>query len=207
MSSEVEAMPLMALVETPETDQWLPTRLPSGRADEEDFIRRLQPLITRVVRRHLPRRESEEDMVQNVFLRVWEKFHQYSGTVPLVHWVSRVAVNTCLNQISKEKHRPELRHADLSEEQIDWVLQAAAEPGVAPDLEIASREQVNSLLAQLTAEDRLILYLRHVEHRSVHQVSEITGLTAGAVKIRTLRARRKLQKRLEREDRGRALAA
>jgi RNA polymerase sigma-70 factor, ECF subfamily len=195
------------VVETPETEHWLPRCLPVDREEEDEFVQKLQPLIRRVVRRHLPRRESEEDMVQSVFLRVWQKFHQYSGRVPLVHWVSRVAVNTCLNQISKEKHRPELRHADLSEEQSEIVSKAASGCCTSPDDEVASREQVNSLLSRLTAEDRLILYLRLVERQSVRRVSQITGLSSGAVKLRTLRARRKLQKRLDRPDRSRSLAA
>ena len=53
-----------------------------------------------------------------IFIKVFQKLSQFSGKVPLEHWVSRIAVNTCLNQIQWEKIRPELRHADLSVEEI-----------------------------------------------------------------------------------------
>src|SRR5262247_988968 len=88
------------------------------QGDEEAaraLFHRLHPLVSKVVRARLPRRTSEEDVVQAVFAKVFAKLDQYSGRVPLEHWVSRVAVNTCLNYIQSERARPELRWADLSE--------------------------------------------------------------------------------------------
>ena len=51
-----------------------------------------------------------------IFIKVFQKLSQFSGKVPLEHWVSRIAINTCINQIQAEKVRPEFRQADLSEE-------------------------------------------------------------------------------------------
>ena len=81
------------------------------------LVRQLYPLVAKVVRAHRPRRTAEEDLCQMIFIKVFQKLSQFSGKVPLAHWVSRIAVNTCLNQIESEKIRPELRHADLSEEE------------------------------------------------------------------------------------------
>ena len=69
-----------------------------------------------------------------IFIKIFQKLSQFSGAVPLEHWVSRVAINTCLNQIASEKARPELRYADLNEEERAVVtsLTAAAEE-LAPD--------------------------------------------------------------------------
>src|SRR6266446_5818609 len=99
------------------------------RQRDEDAARllfhHLYPLVIKLVRSHLPRRTSEEDLAQTVFMKVFANLQQYSGTVPLEHWVSRIAVNTCLNQLRAEKIRPELRWADLSEAEAD-VLQSMA---------------------------------------------------------------------------------
>ena len=54
---------------------------------------------------HRSRRTPEEDVCQMIFIKVFQKLSQFSGNVPLEHWVSRVAVNTCLNQIESEKIR------------------------------------------------------------------------------------------------------
>src|ERR1043166_8811279 len=90
------------------------------RNDDEaapELVRRLYPLVAKMVRAHRPRRTSEEDLCQMIFIKVFQKLSQFSGKVPLEHWVSRIAVNTCLSQIEWEKIRPELRHADLSVEE------------------------------------------------------------------------------------------
>ena len=81
------------------------------------LVRQLYPLVAKIVRAHRPRRTAEEDLCQMIFIKVFQKLSQFSGKVPLEHWVSRIAVNTCLNQIESEKVRPELRHADLSLEE------------------------------------------------------------------------------------------
>src|SRR6201984_491635 len=78
---------------------------------------RLYPLVAKMVRSHRPRRTAEEDLCQMIFIKIFQKLSQFSGKVPLEHWVSRIAVNTCLSQIEAEKGPPELRHADLSEEE------------------------------------------------------------------------------------------
>ncbi len=84
------------------------------------LVRKLYPLVAKIVRSHRPRRTAEEDLCQMIFIKVFQRLSQFSGNVPLEHWVSRIAVNTCLNQIESEKVRPELRHADLTvEEQVD----------------------------------------------------------------------------------------
>src|SRR5216110_717873 len=97
-------------------------------AAARELVRRLYPLVAKMVRSHRPRRTSEEDLCQMIFIKVLQKLSQFSGKVPLEHWVSRIAVNTCLSQIEAEKVRPELRHADLSEEQQAVVENLAARP-------------------------------------------------------------------------------
>src|SRR2546428_13837792 len=86
-------------------------------AAARELVHRLYPIVAKMVRAHRPRRTSEEDLCQMIFIKVFQKLAQFSGKVPLEHWVSRVAINTCLSQIEAEKVRPELRHADLSEEE------------------------------------------------------------------------------------------
>src|SRR5256885_3649421 len=98
------------------------------------LVRKLYPLVAKIVRSHRPRRTSEEDLCQMIFIKVFQRLSQFSGKVPLEHWVSRVAVNTCLSQIESEKVRPELRHADLSEEEQAVVENlAASSDELAPD--------------------------------------------------------------------------
>lgn len=162
------------------------------------LVRHLSPLVLKIVRSHLPRRTSEEDLTQAVFMKIFAKLDQFSGKVPLEHWVARVAVNTCLNQLDRERSRPELRLADLSEEEEQVVKTlAATEEEIEPGHHLAARELVEKLLGHLGPEDRLVLTLLHLEGRTVAETRELTGWSETGIKVRAFRARRKLRKQWE----------
>src|SRR3982750_2683875 len=145
-----------------------------------ELVRRLYPLVARIVRAHRPRRTAEEDICQMIFIKVFQKLSQFSGNVPLEHWVSRIAVNTCLNQIESEKVRPEVRHADLSvEEQAVIENLASSSDELTPDQRFASRQLVEHLLAALKPVERLAIDLLYLQGRSVEEIRKITGWGAG----------------------------
>jgi RNA polymerase sigma-70 factor (ECF subfamily) len=164
-----------------------------------ELVRRLYPLVAKMVRAHRPRRTSEEDLSQMIFIKVFQKLSQFSGKVPLEHWVSRIAINTCLNRIAAEKSRPELRHADLSEEEQAVVESLASSSNeLAPDKRLASRQLVEHLLDLLKPVERLIVDLLYLQERSVAEVQAMTGWSASRIKVRAFRAREKLKNHLVR---------
>ena len=176
----------------------------SDEAAAREFFRRMYPQVLRIVRNHLPRKQSEEDLCQMIFMQAFAKIDQYSGMTPVAHWVSRIAVNTCLNALKKEQRRPEVREADLSEEQAD-ILKRLADPAASgEEAERCARDLVTTLLTRLKPVDRLILSLLHVEGYSVAEISVQTGMAQAVVKIRAFRARQKLNREMKnviREDR------
>src|SRR5205807_10370186 len=90
------------------------------REDESaarELVRSLYPLVAKLVRAHRPVRSAEEDLCQMIFIKILQNLSRFSGKVPLEHWVSRIAINTCTNHIQAENARAELRAADPCEEQ------------------------------------------------------------------------------------------
>jgi len=162
-----------------------------------ELVRRLYPLVVRIVRAHRSRRTAEEDICQMIFIKIFQKLPQFSGKVPLEHWVSRVAVNTCLNQIESERVRPEVRHADLSvEEQAVIENLASSTDELPPDQQFASRQLVEHLLTTLKPVERLAIDLLYLQGRSVEEIRKITGWSAALVKVRAFRARQKMKQQL-----------
>ena len=170
------------------------------RQDEDaarELVRALYPLVAKLVRAHLPIRSAEEDLCQMIFIKIMQKLSQYSGKVPLEHWVSRIAINTCINQIKAEKARPELREADLSEEQAAVVQNmAATSDELAPDRRFASRDLVEHLMMALKPAERLVIDLLYLQQRSVAEIQKITGWSSALVKVRAFRARQKMKKQM-----------
>jgi RNA polymerase sigma-70 factor (ECF subfamily) len=170
------------------------------RQDEEaarELVRRLYPLVAKLVRAHRPVRSAEEDLCQMIFIKVMQNLSKFSGKVPLEHWVSRIAINTCINQIQAEKARPELREADLSEEQAAVIRNLAATADeLGPDQSFASRQLVEHLMNALRPAERLVIDLLYLQQRSVAEIEQVTGWSGALVKVRAFRARQKMKKQM-----------
>ena len=163
-----------------------------------EIVRLLYPLVVRLVRSHRPRRTAEEDLCQMIFAKVFQKLSQFSGKVPLEHWVSRIAINTCINQIQAERARPEFREADLSDEEVAVINNlAATSEELGPDRSFAARDLVERLLAALKPSERLVIDLLYLQQRSVAEIQALTGWGASLVKVRGFRARQKMKQQLD----------
>ena len=159
------------------------------------LVEHLYPLVIRIVRAHLPRRVAEEDLAQEVFIKMFTRLAQYQGAVPFPHWVSRIAVTTCIDHLRSQKRRPEFRWADLSETETD-VLEAVTtnESDVAPDDAYSAKELVHKLLESLSPDDRLVIQFLDLEQKTIAEIAALTGWNQSLIKVRAFRARRKLQK-------------
>lgn len=173
----------------------------SEEAAAKELVERLYPAVLRIVRNHLPRRESEEDLTQEIFLKIFAKLHQYRADMPFEHWVSRVSVNTCIDHLRKQRNRPEYRWSDFSVDQqaiLDNLKDNASQPPEQSPEE--SRELLHRLLVSLKPAERLIVQWLYLDEKSVLEICDLTGWKASKVKVTAFRARQKLAatvKRLE----------
>ncbi len=168
-------------------------------AAAEEIIQYLYPVISKIVRTHLPRRDDEKDLIQEILMKTFAKLHQFKGDAPLSHWVSRLALTTCLDRLRAQKIRPEVRHADLTPDEVD-AFDAAWLTGSSPDAAnaIAARDLVDRILAQLSPEDRSLVLMVDLEGRSLQEISDATGWTVSKIKMRLFRIRPQLRRMIER---------
>jgi RNA polymerase sigma factor (sigma-70 family) len=164
------------------------------------LVEQLYPHVLRIIATKLPRRESAEDLAQEIFLKMFANLEQYRGEVPFEHWVSRIAVNHCLNALRAQRSRPEWRWADLSSEQADALDAALASASDTPDpaRAMAAKELVDKLLDTLEPVDRWLIRLLELEERSLEEVRQLTGWSSTRIRVRAFRARRRLNKNFQR---------
>ncbi|MDQ3623599.1 MAG: sigma-70 family RNA polymerase sigma factor [Verrucomicrobiota bacterium] len=172
-------------------DAWLSCR---DETAARALMDALYPQVIRIVRNHLPFRLDEEDLAQEVFTQFFKTLDRYNPARPLENWVSRLALNVCLKALRSRKRRPELRWADLSEEEravAELLLQEA-------EGEAASGEETKALLQRmmeaLGANDRMLLTLLHLEEKSLEEIEVLTGWSSVVIRMRAYRARRRLRK-------------
>ena len=171
-----------------------------ARAGDEqavlDLFYYMHPHVAKLVYANRPAREGLEDLIQQSCIKIITNLHKYSGRAPFLHWVSRVTVNTCLNQIRREKARPEVRQADLSEEESRVIESLAVSPqALGLSEQVATGELVEKLLQGLRPPARLLMRLMYLEGRTVEEISQLTGWSRAVVKVRAFRARGQLRKR------------
>jgi len=88
----------------------------SGDADAcRDLVGRLHPWVTGRVRNQIRRIADVEDVVQEVFLRIFVKLDQFRGEQPFHHWLGRLTVNACYDWLRRQKARPAITASDLSD--------------------------------------------------------------------------------------------
>jgi RNA polymerase sigma factor (sigma-70 family) len=168
-----------------------------------ELVEHLYPAVIRIVRAHLPRRDAEEDLAQEIFMKMFARLDQYREKVPLEHWVARIAVTTCYDKLRAQQRRPELRRADLTKEESERIdrMTANAEDVTKVD-EFGARELIELLLARLNPRDRLVITLVELEQRSIDEIRQVTGWNSSLIKVRAFRARQKLRKEWERMEKS-----
>ena len=184
--------------EPPPLSELARASLAGDAAAGKELVERLYPLVLHIVRAHRARRTGGDDLTQEVFLKMFSRLAQYRGDSPFEHWVSRLAVTTCLDRLKHERRRPEWRRADLGEAEakvFDDLLAGAFDPESADA--IAAREVAGRLLDLLKPEERALLTWLDLDGETVAVVAARMGLGESAIKMRALRARRRLRETAE----------
>jgi RNA polymerase sigma-70 factor, ECF subfamily len=166
----------------------------AARALVESFY----PFVASLIRRHVADAACVEDLAQQTFARCFAKASQWDASKPLEPWLARIAINQCRDYYRARCVRPELRWSDLTQGEQD-ALQAtltAAEPK-SEALNDESRSLMLRLLDTLSANDRMVLSLLHLEEKSTDEIAALTGLSRTLVKVRAFRARRRLRAAFE----------
>ena len=168
--------------------------LKGDAASFEPLIEKYSPRVFATARRYA-RRESEiEDIVQEVWLKAYQKLGSFRGEAPFEHWLMRLAVRTCYDSLRSHQRNRESAFSDLSEPEDDWLERFAHQPGAAPEDAEAARQLVQRVLEYLPPPARLIITLLEIEDRSVKEISALTGWSVPLVKVRAFRARAEMRK-------------
>jgi RNA polymerase sigma-70 factor (ECF subfamily) len=167
----------------------------------EQIFERHRRRVTRLVGRFFNRPERVEEILQDVFTKVYFGLNAYSSQrgSSFSAWLSRVAINSCYDELRRARRRPESALSDINPEEITWLNAQVKTNSTTGDAESAviARDLANKLLARLSAEDRVVLTLLDAEELSVAEIATAMKWTVSKVKVRAHRARHSLRKVLE----------
>jgi RNA polymerase sigma-70 factor (ECF subfamily) len=174
-------------------------------ASFEPLVKKYQPRVFATARRYARRESEVEDIVQEVFLKAFQKLRSYRGDAPFEHWLMRLAVRTCYDFLRFHQRNRETSFSDVSDRDTDWLERFLADPPDANHNAAAAKELVDRVLAKLSPAARLVITLLEIEDRSVKEVAALTGWSIPLVKVRAFRARAEMRRCLEKLSKNKYL--
>ena len=168
--------------------------LNGNAASFEPLVEKYSPRIFATARRYARRTSEVEDLVQEIWLKAFERLNTFRSEAPFEHWLMRLAIHTCYDALRRHQRNRETTFSELTKPEEDWLDRFVSQPDAADENAEAARQLVERVLEQLPPAARLVITLLEIEQRSTKEVSELTGWSATLVKVRAFRARAKMRK-------------
>lgn len=147
------------------------------------------------------KREDAEELVQEIFLKVFENLHRYDGSFPLVAWLLSLSRNLCIDRYRRSKRERSFRF--VSDDAVAPLLHSGDDPAA----DAVRKERVKllfSALAEIPEDLAEILVLRDLDGLAYEEIGRALELPDGTVKSRLFRARAEVARRVRerQESRG-----
>jgi len=184
------------------SDQQLVERFWAG--DKEVLSELLSRYYSRVYRLCygiLRNSHDAEEVIQEIFLRVFQKLDLFKGESSFSSWLYRVAINTTYMKLREKRGGDMLSFEEVGKLLDEQVIEGGGGEWVSkPDDELLTEEAnkiIGEAISHLPEEFQKVVILRDLDGLSTEEVGRLLGLTPSAVKSRLHRARLFLRKRLD----------
>jgi RNA polymerase sigma-70 factor, ECF subfamily len=179
-------------------DSEIISRVLDGNANAfETLIHRYSRRVVGIVGKHIPR-DRVDEVAQDAFVEGFRSLSSFSQTGPFGHWMAKITVRCCYDFWRKRYRKKEVLVSDLSPEAQDWMDNLLAVQSHETFMrEAAAEEAIEVLkhaLSRLSAKDRMVVTLVHLEGLPVKEASVLLDWSMTAVKVRAHRSRKKLRR-------------
>jgi RNA polymerase sigma-70 factor (ECF subfamily) len=154
---------------------------------QEKLYNLVSPLIYGICLQYAGNEDDANDIMQEGFIKVFDKIEQFSGKGSVIGWIRRIMINTALEKYRKQSNTYSLDDMGHSEEEV-------IEDGI---IENMTAEEILEIIQDLTPKYRLVFNLYAIEGYSHKEISELTGISEGTSKSNLSRARGILQKKMK----------
>lgn len=165
--------------------------LKGERMSYKFMLEKYYPFVQSTVRRFIKNDQDTEEIVQDVFVKVFKKLPSFNHSSKFTTWVYTIAKRTSLNYLENHKRKLKLRR------ELDTTLVPSNQLKVLP---IAYRNMdtthVKKMIESLPPRYNKVLTMFYLEDHDIDYIANKTGLTPNTVKTRLFRARKKLREKL-----------
>ena len=159
-----------------------------------EIVREFSERVYWHVRRFVNSHEDADDLVQDVFLKVWTALPSFRGEAQTYTWIYRIATNEALNWLRREKVRAALRFSSLDEE---MERRIDADPWFNGD---AAERSLSKAVARLPERQRQVFILRYYDEMSYEEMAKVLDTSVGSLKASYHIAQEKIREALGKSD-------
>ena len=164
------------------------------------LVNRHQASVLNMIYRFMGDRSKSEDLAQETFLQVWRAAKSYQHKSKFTTWLYRICVNLCLNEIKSARRKKWLQFFQNAPDSKHPENETLLDESPNPEDRLLARErnqQITNALQSLPENQRIALILKRYDDLSYEEISRILHCSVSAVDSLLVRAKRTLQKKLE----------
>ncbi len=182
-----------------DSDQAIIERVRHGEVNAfAGLLTRYRAWVFAIVLKHVPPNRADE-LAHDIFVEAYKALPTYRGTAEFRHWLAGIAVRQCFTFWRRVSRQPVCCvRDDLSNETQTWLDRASRTESQELFDRQTSRQATRELLAyaleRLSAEDRTLVTLLHLEERPVREVARLMAWSPVNVKVRAYRARQRMRR-------------
>ncbi len=165
--------------------------------DASEFKEKLIPVSRKIYRyanRLLSNAHDAEDVVQEIWMKLWDRRYQLGELKSIEAYAFRMTRNLCLDRIKLKKPQ----YYDDREDTAYRFEEADSTPDPQRSLELKdTMEKVNRIIGDLPEQQQTLLQLREIEGMEYKEISAVTGLEVNTIRVNLSRARKKIRETLQ----------
>lgn len=169
-------------------DQELVVMTKEGKLEAfDELVRRYEPRIHSICYRMTRNFTDSRDLAQDVFVKAYNGLKKFDGRSSFYTWIYRIAVNTCINFLKKQKPTKTLSGTE----------RAAGTHPVERHEQKVIKESIDQAIKELPKMQRLVFTLRQIEGMSYQDIADQLDRSIGTIKANHHQAVMKLREKLK----------
>jgi RNA polymerase sigma-70 factor (ECF subfamily) len=167
----------------------------------EELVAKYGKRVLGIAARFFRQPEVREDIVQEVFIKIFQSVGSFRRNEPFEPWLTRITVNTCYDHLRQMHRRKELTFSHITNQEAEWLNRQyslhAVEVFEREEQRRVAAELAEKILATLSPEEQMALLLYERDGLSTAEIANVMGWSRTNVKVKLFRARRALRKTLD----------
>jgi RNA polymerase sigma-70 factor (ECF subfamily) len=164
------------------------------RAAFEEVVRSYRERLYWQIRRMVLSHEDANDLLQNTFIKAWTNLDYFRGEAKLSTWLYRIALNECLNFLSRQQN---LNSLQLDDPEGNLANQVEGDPYFDGE---ETQLQLQRAVEALPEKQQLVFRMKYFQEMKYEEMSEILGNSVGALKASYFHAVKKISAFFNTED-------